>query len=160
MNLFKKNYLAVVRNAAKGENHMFQNYFIELDGKEIDALDGGGLSCASFVSAILYLQNPPLAGAGVPQWLSSTHANVSSNEKDMAEHGWSEIDERREGAVITWEKKPAPDGTLHLHQGFYVGNDRAVSNGSNTTHMPEEHHATYDGTRKIIRVWWHEALNE
>ena len=138
---------------------MFQNYFIELDGKEIDALEGGGLSCASFVSSVLYLQNPPLALVGKPKWLSSTHANVAKNEEDMAANGWRQIDELQVGAVITWEEKP-DDGQMHLHQGFYIGDNRAVSNGSNTTHMPGEHDATYDGTRKIIRMWWHDALND
>ncbi|HXV27209.1 MAG TPA: hypothetical protein VD862_04270 [Candidatus Paceibacterota bacterium] len=161
MSLFKENYLAMVRNAAEGENHMFRTYFVEADGGKINALADGGLSCAAFVSAVLYLQNPALQSAGKAPWLTSTHANVGSTEKDMERNGWRQIEELRDGAVITWEQKPGgSDGKMHWHQGFYIGGDRAVSNGSNSTLMPEEHHATYGGNRKIERIWWHPALDD
>jgi hypothetical protein len=26
--------------------------------------------------------------------------------------------------------------------------------------MPEEHHYTYEDTRKIERIWWHPVLDE
>lgn len=140
---------------------MFQNYFVELDGQETDALRAGALSCSAFVSAILYLQNPALVSAGKQPWVSSTHANVASTEKDMETNGWHRINELREGAVITWEQKLGmTDSKMHWHQGFYVGNDRAVSNGSNSSLLPEEHNATYDGTRKIESIWWHGDLDE
>ena len=155
----KKNYLAMIRNAAKGDNSLFRNFFIEINGVERDALKDGGLGCGTVVSSILYLQNSTLEFSGKPKWISFVHANVLAVEKDMAANGWHEIDEPAEGAVLTWEAKPGEDGTPHLHMGFYVGGDRAVSNGSNTTHMPEEHHFTYDGTRKIIRIWWHPELD-
>jgi hypothetical protein len=160
MNRFTKNYLSMVRNAARGDNNMFRNYYLERDGVEVDVLKDGAFSCAVFVSSVLYLQNSSLEFAGRPRWISYVHANVPSNEKDMEANGWRRIEELREGAVITWEPKPGADGTPHLHQGFFVGNERAVSNGSNSTLMPQEHHVTYDGTRKIERIWWHESLED
>ncbi len=155
-----KNYLAMVRNAAKGQNHMFRNFFIAIDGVEHDALKDGGLGCGTFVSSVLYLQNSSLEFAGRPKWLSFVHANVLAVEKDMQANGWQLINEPKEGAVVTWEQKPGADGTMHWHMGFYVGGGRAVSNGSNSTLMPEEHDATYSGTRKIERIWWHPVLDE
>lgn len=157
---FKKNYLAMIRNAALGENHIFQNFYITIDGVERDALNGGSLACGTFVSSLLYLQNSTLEFLKKPRWIQFTHANVPAVEKDMESCGWHQNDDLREGAVITWETKPGVDGTPHLHMGFYLGNDRAVSNGSNSTLMPEKHHFTYDGTRQIIRRWWHSALDE
>jgi len=159
MNLFRKNYVTMVRNASQGENHTFRSFFVALGGEESDALRDGALSCSVFVSSVLYLQNSSLEFSGQDRWLQYVHANVPSTEKDMEAHGWHIIEDLREGAVVTWEARPGADGTPHLHQGFFVGNDRAVSNGSNSTLMPEEHHITYDGTREVIRIWWHPALD-
>lgn len=162
--LFKKNYLAMIRNSSKGENHMFRNFYITLDGVERDALANGALGCGVFVSSILYLQNSSLEFMKKPKWISFVHANMPAVEKDMAANGWHEIKDLREGAIIIWEAREGTNvpvyGNMHLHAGFYIGNDRAVSNGSNTTLMPEEHHCTYNETRKILRILFHPFLEE
>jgi hypothetical protein len=149
--LKKKSYLAMVRNAAQGEVRMFRNLFALVDGEEKDILRDGQVSCAVFVSAILYLQNSG--------WISSPHATVPSTEKDMEQNGWIQIPDLREGAVVTWEPITYHDGATHWHVGFYVGNDRAVSNASNDSGIPKEHHITYDGTRQVARIWWHPVLD-
>jgi len=149
-----------MHNAAKGENHMFRNFYITMDGVEQDALSDGALGCGVLVSSILYLQNSTLEFLKKSKWISFVHANVLPTEQDMEANGWHHIDQLREGAVITWEPKPGSDGTLHRHMGFYIGGDRAISNGSNSTLMPEEHQVTYGGTRNIERIWWHPALEE
>jgi hypothetical protein len=146
--LRKKSYLAMVVNAARGENHMFRNLWASVDGEVRDINKDGALSCGFFASALLYLN----------KFIGDMHAGVTGLERDLAASGWTQATELREGAVLVWEPRTGGDGTPHLHAGFYIGNDRAVSNGSNTTHMPEEHHATYDGTRKIERIWWHPDL--
>jgi hypothetical protein len=148
--LKKKSYLAMIRNAAIGETYIFRNVYALVDGTERDINKDGGLSCGFFASSILYLN----------KLIGDMHAGVAGLERDMAASGWVQVDELKEGAVITWEAKPGQDGTPHLHLGFFIGNDRAVSNGSNTTHMPEEHHYTYEDTRKIERIWWHPVLDE
>ena len=158
--LKKKSYLAMVRNAAEGEVKMFRNVYAMVDGVEQDILRNGEVSCAVFVSSILYLHNSILEYEGKPRWLSFTHATVSSTEKDMEKNGWGLIDDLREGAVITWEPITYADGATHWHIGFYVGNDRAISNASNDIGVPSEHDATYGGKRKIIRIWWHPVLDE
>lgn len=148
-----KSYLAMVRNAAKGENHMFRSLIASVDGVESDILNNGALSCAFFASAVLYIN----------KLIGDMHAGVPGLERDLAASGWHQIPDLREGAVITWEPKKGSFvpgmGEDHGHIGFYLGNERAVSNGSNTTLMPEEHSATYDGTRNIVRIWWHSVLD-
>ena len=89
--LFKKNYLAMIENSVKGENWMFRNFYIRDNGLEKDMLESGSLSCAVFVSSILYLQNSLLEFLKKPHWIKFTHANVGSTEKDMHENGWLEI---------------------------------------------------------------------
>ena len=158
--LKKKSYLAMIRNAAKGRVYMFRNLYATVDGVETDILHDGQVSCAVFVSAILYLQNAPIELNGGTRWISSTHATVVSTEKDMKQNGWVLIEELREGAVITWEPITYEDGAIHGHIGFYVGNNLAVSNMSNGAGVPSEHDATYGDTRKIAHIWWHPVLDE
>ena len=152
--LHKKNYLAMVRNTAQGENYMFCNLYAIVDDKEQDIVDGGALACAFFLSGILYMN----------KLIKDMHANISGLERDLKESGWLEIAEPREGAMLIWESREPHKNRqwepTKLHAGIYDGNDRAVSNGSNTTLMPEEHHFTYNNTRKIIRIWWHTTLDE
>ena len=150
----KKNYLAMVHNSAQGENHMFRNLYAMVDDTEQDIADSGALACTFFLSGILYIN----------KLIKDMHANMSGLERDLKSSGWQEITEPREGALLIWEPrapyKSRPWEPTQLHAGIYVGNDRAVSNGSNTTLMPEEHHFTYNNTRKLIRIWWHKALEE
>jgi hypothetical protein len=151
--LRKKSYLAMIRNSAKGENHMFRNDYALVDGQEQDINANGALACSFFASAILYTN----------KLIKDMHAGTMGLEKDLKASGWVQIDELREGALVVWEPQQGrfvPGmGHEHGHLGFYIGNNRAVSNGSNSTLMPEEHDATYDGTRKIERIWWHPVLD-
>jgi hypothetical protein len=143
----------MIFNAAKGENHLFRNLWASVDGIEADILRNGALSCVFFVSGVLYMN----------KLLGDMHAGDGGGlERDMEASGWVQIshDHLKPGAVLTWEARAAHDGKSHLHHGFYVGNDRAVSNGSNTTGMPEDHHYTFEHSRTILRVWWHPKLEE
>lgn len=153
--LFKKNYLAMIENAAKSENWLFRNFYIEQGGKTRDILENGGLSCAVFGSSILYLFNSVLEFMGKDHWIGFTHANCTSTEKDMIQYGWKEISNLETGAVIFWE---VLDGNSHM--GFYVGNDEAISNDSRGNGFPHKHHYTYNGTRKIVKIYWHPVLDE
>ncbi|MBX4211251.1 MAG: hypothetical protein KW806_00400 [Candidatus Yanofskybacteria bacterium] len=154
--LTKKNYITMIRSAAKGENHMFRNMFGSDENGEKDLTKDGALSCGKVVSAILYLN----------KLIKDLHLTVESTEKDMKENGWQEISELKEGAVIVWEPKPGADGTPHLHMGFYLSGEEAMSNDSNGNLVPAIHHPTFganaDGSpvRKIIRIYWHSALDE
>jgi hypothetical protein len=142
--LKKKNYLAIIENAAKGENHMFRNLYAEIDGREKDILENGGLSCAVFVSSVLYLH----------KLIRDLHANVGSTEQDLKKSGWIEIREIKPGAVLVWEKKNG-----HKHVGFYLDNETAISNDS-LAGYPRKHHFTYNNTRKIEKMYWHKEIDD
>ena len=43
--------------------------------------------------------------------------------------------------------------------GFYIGNNKAVSNDSSLGH-PIKHHYTYNDTRKIEKIYWHSELDK
>ncbi len=158
--LFKKNYLTQIENSAKGENYLFRNFFVEKDGKIEDSLEDGQNSCAVMVSHILYSYNSLLEFLGKKHWIRFIHLTVASTEKDMIENGWREISDFKRGAVIIWEKKDGRNGEPHNHIGFYVGNNEAVSNSSKETGFPWKHHATYNGTRKIEKIYWHSELDK
>ena len=141
----------MIENAAKGENWMFRNLYAEVNGKGTDIAQNGRWSCAVFVSRILYLN----------KLIGDMHANVPSVTKDMLKSGWFEIKELKPGAVLVWEKRVAlDDKTEHSHNGFYIGDGMAISNDSKGTGFPHKHHYTYNGTRKIEKIYWHPALNE
>ncbi len=144
----------MIENSVKGENWMFRNFYIQQDGVEKDVLENGGLACASFVSSILYLQNSVLEFLKKPKWLEFTHANATSTVRDMMQDGWYEIKDLRDGAVLLWEKQNG-----HAHIGFYISNDEAISNASNSTGIPTKHHVTYNDTRKIEKIFWHPSLD-
>lgn len=147
--LKKKSYLAMIRNSARGENHMFRNRYATVDGMEQDIVHDGSLACSFFASTILFIN----------KLIKDMHAGVVGLERDLEASGWVQINDLREGAVLTWEPQVGSDDQSHMHVGFYVGNDMAVSNNSNEFHVPREHHYTYNDTRKIIRIWWHPELD-
>ncbi len=150
--LKKKSYLAMIHNAAHGENHMFRNLYATVDGIEQDIVDNGQLSCAFFVSAVLY----------VNKFIRDMHANMTGLEKDLVGSGWLQIDEPREGAILVWKAEvPTKKRTYQptgVHGGFFVGNGRAISNASENGGVPVEHDWTYNGTRKVERIYWHPML--
>ncbi|MBI2065239.1 MAG: hypothetical protein HYT62_04260 [Candidatus Yanofskybacteria bacterium] len=149
--LKKKNYLAMIENAARGENWMFRNLYFEIDGKGVDVLENGGLSCAMFVSAILYLN----------KMIGDLHTTVIGAEDDMIKSGWYAIEDLRSGAVLVWEKRIGDkDGLPHNHNGFYIGDNIAISNDSKGTGFPHKHHYTYNDTRKIEKIYWHKLLDD
>ncbi len=151
--LVKKSYLAMVRNAAKGENYMFQNKYALVNGVEQDITDGGSLSCAFFLSAVLYIN----------KLIKDMHANMAGLEKDLEASGWVQISQTREGAVVVWEPRaPLKERSYEptqLHAGISVGGGRVVSNASSSTLIPAEFPEDYDGGRKILRIWWHPELD-
>lgn len=163
--LFKKNYLTQIKNSAKGENHLFRNFYVEKNGEITDSLEDGKNSCAVMVSYILYSFNSLLEFSGKKHWLKFIHMTVVSTEKDMLESGWLEIKELKPGAVVIWEEKTGRwDGLLHRHIGFYIGNDIAVSNDSKGTGFPFRHPIECPSTvdlsiRKVKKILWHPELD-
>jgi hypothetical protein len=144
--LFKDSYLAVIKNAV-GSN-MFRNFYAEVNGEKRDILEDGNISCAIFVSTVLLMF----------KFISAAHVTVKSTVKDMLNNGWYEISEPRVGAVLHWESVDFGKGNMHEHIGFYIGNDKAISNNPELGY-PLEHSFDYDGKRKIEKIYWNDNLN-
>lgn len=157
--LFKKNYLAQIENLVKGENHLFRNFYVEKNSQISDSLENGRNSCAVMVTYILYSFNSLLEFLNKKPWIKFIHLTVVSTEKDLVENGWHKIDGLRPGAIIIWKRKIGHDRKPHDHIGFYIGNDMAISNDSRGTGFPIKHHYTYNNTRKIENIYWHDALD-
>jgi hypothetical protein len=114
----------------------FKHYFVIRNKKNIDLLENGKFSCAKFVSEF--------------KLMSCVHVNVLSAVRDMKKANWKNIniDDLKIGDVIVWEKNKSG----HYHIGFYIGDNRAISN-SLKYRSPQEHHYTYNGKRKIKWVF-------
>lgn len=123
---------------------LFRNNYFFVDGKSKDLLKNGELSCAFYVSSILYLL----------RLIKDVHTTVQGTIKDMEESGWYKIEKPKKGAVILYE----PDKHGHLHLGFYWSKNRAVSNVSSKK-SPNFHHLNYK-RRKILAFYYHKELEK
>jgi len=141
--LIYDSYVQMIKNSVGTK--MFRNLYLEINGKKIDIVKSGNFSCAFFISNILKI------------WglISKGHANVQSTIKDMKKNDWKKINPKsaKPGDVIVWEKIKGSDGLMHLHNGFYIGNKKAVSNSSNGKCVPVVHSWDYNGKRKIVAVY-------
>lgn len=150
-----KSLLAIVENSAKGENYLFRNLYADENGKEIDVFENGKTACCGHISWILLAL----------ELIEHPHASVFGLEKDLINSGWHEIKELKPGVIIIWEEKVADSGLQGekgvklSHAGFYIGKEQAISNDSKGTGFPHKHHYTYNGTRKIKKIYWHPALD-
>ncbi len=143
--LIFESYLALIKNSV--DSNLFRNLYAQVDQENKDNTNDGNLSCAFFVSSVLVLFK--LIGEG--------HATVKSTVADMEESGWKEIKEPKIGSILVWEKKEI-NGGLNSHIGFYLGDNQAISNNSKTG-KPVTHHWTYNQTRKVEEIYWHQKLD-
>lgn len=134
---------------------MFRNLFAYLEnGEEKDILQNGKNSCAVFVSAVLYMS----------KLIESMHATVASTVKDLEKSGWGKVENPKSGDVLVWEPFLWPgDKEKHEHIGFYIGDEKAISNDSKSG-TPQEHHITYgeesgSPVRKITAIYRHPKIN-
>ena len=125
---------------------MFRNFYICKNKKIKDAVINGRLSCAFFVSNVLN-------SFGL---IKGPHLTVKSTIKDMEEYGWIKIKRPKIGAVISWEEKIMPDKKAHGHLGFYIGNNKAVSN-SFVKKTPAIHGWKY---RPILDIYYNKKLDK
>ena len=139
-------YLAMVKNSVGTK--MFRNFYAHADGKRMDVMRNGDLSCAFFVSSVL-----STLALG-----KATHGTVDSTVKDMKQSGWNPSKKLVSGSILVWEEKKR-----HAHIGFYIGNEKAISNSSKKG-SPAIHHFTYgvkngEPARKIEAIYWHQKLS-
>ena len=138
-------YLAVIKNSLGST--MFRNFYAEVDGKRTDIMRDGELSCAFYVSSVIVLF----------KLISGIHGTVDSTVKDLKESGWEEIKKPKVGSMLVWEKMDFGDNDPHKHIGFFVGDDKAISN-SYTLGYPVEHSWDFDSKRKVEMILWNPKL--
>jgi hypothetical protein len=146
-NVVKKNvlksYLAMARDCVGAK--VWQHFYAEVDGEEIDVMYGGSNACAWFVSGVLVMQ----------KLIKSSHATVASTVKDMEETGFITLTSPKPGSVILYAPKVFEDGSTHEHLAIYLGDDMAIST-SFTKAVPILHDWRYrDHTeRKITAIYY------
>lgn len=133
-------YLSAINNSVGST--MFRDLWVKYDSGEIKNITNGGeLSCAVYVSWILKIFD----------LLVERKATVDGLVKKMIESGWEEVDkaEIQAGDVIEWTRKS--EGFTHGHVGFYVGENKAVSNSWKLKKIVK-HGWDFGGRREIVRV--------
>ena len=138
-------YLSVVKNSI-GSN-LFRNFYAEVQGKQLDIMRNGELSCAFFVSSILALF----------KFIKEVHGTVDSTIKDLRDSGWNEITNPEVGSILIWEKVDFGDNDVHKHIGFYIGNDEAISNSFKLGH-PVSHNWSFNDTRRVELMLWNPKI--
>lgn len=147
--LFFETYLKTIENSPGSK--IFQDFLAEVNGKKTNITKNGGKSCAFFVSGIFKMFD----------LIKNGHVTVKGTLADMKSSGWKKIKYPKKGCILHWEPKEI-NGKINEHIGFYIGNKKAVSNGTKNK-VITEHHWTYGKNngkpnRKIIAMYWHKKL--
>lgn len=138
-------YLAVIKNSLGSK--LFRNFYAKVNGKRADIMRNGELSCAFHVSSILVLF----------QFVKGVHATVDSTVKDLQRSGWKVIKRPKIGSVLVWEKIDFGNRDIHKHIGFYIGNNKAVSNSFKRGY-PVIHSWNFGAKRKVDLMFWYPKL--
>lgn len=140
-------YITAIKNSVGSK--LFKNMYVNLNGKKKDIARDGDLSCDIYVSSIL-----------LPFGLvDKICATVDGCVSRVTKHGWYEIKEPQIGSVLVWEAKKFKSGETHKHIGFYIGNNKAISNRPEKK-SPGIHNWTFNKKRKVIKVLWNDRLND
>jgi hypothetical protein len=132
-----QNYLQMIKGGRGSQ--MFRHVYVLENNRKKDILRNGELSCAYFVSSILKI-------FGLVNPKTSPHVTVDGTIRDMLKNGWRPTKKLKPGNVLVWEDKKFPDGEIHKHMGFYLGDYRTISN-SGKKGVPVIHHFTYGQTK-------------
>ncbi len=138
----KKNLIHIIE--ASVGSKMFQHIYVtDKDSKEFDATNDGDKSCAYHTSGVLTLVG----------MIDRPHATVTTTLTKMAEAGWVESKEPILGCVVLW-----PEGNCGLeHTGFYLGEDKYVSNSSYEK-VPALHSKALKDGREPVGYFTHREL--
>jgi len=144
-------YIAVIKNSVGSK--IFRNSYAKINNKKTDILQNGNLSCAFFISSILVLF----------KLIKEIHGTVDGTVRDLEQSGWQKITKPKIGSVIVWEKIDFGNKDFHKHIGFYIGNNKAISNSSKWKY-PTIHRWTYGikenrPVRKIEAIFWNKKLD-
>jgi hypothetical protein len=137
----RKTLLKLIENSIGSK--LFRNNYFFIDNKpqSKDILQNGKLSCAFYVSSILYLV----------KLISDLHTTVESTIKDLEKSGWYKLDKPKKGVIILWDKKKG-----HYHIGFYWNKNKAISNSS--IKKSQIIHTLNYQNRKILAFYFHKEL--
>ena len=141
--LLLETYLQMVKNHIGSKS--FRNAYAMVNGKKTDITKNGDSSCAFFASSILVIF----------KLIKEIHVTVSGTIKDMKKHSWEEVDKPKEGCVLIWKEKET--GEKHKHIGFYIGNNKAVSNNPKKKCPTKHRWNIYDG-RKVEAIFWNSKI--
>lgn len=143
-------HLALIRGSINSQ--AYRHLYAFVDGVQQDIVKDGAHACAFFVTHILLWS----------QLLKEPHATVSGTVRDLLASGWEATSNPCPGDVIVWEPQDEA-GEIHEHIGFFMGDDRAISNSTSQA-SPQEHHLTYgrqpDGSpmRHVVAFYTHPRL--
>ena len=137
-----ENYLTIAKMSA--ESPIFRKLYCKKNGRRVDILHDGDLSCAFFVSVILKCFD----------LISKIHTTVVGAERELELNGWRKIKKPKPGAVIIWAPKKFEDGEVHRHIGIFLGAGEAISN-NNRTRSPQIH---IWNNRPVEKILWNKKL--
>lgn len=132
--------------------NLFRNFYAKVGKKKVDITQDGVLSCAFFVSSILFLF----------KLIKKPHTTVNKTVKDLKQSGWKQIRKPKIGSILVWETLKFDGGDIHKHIGFYICNQKAISN-SFKKRRPVIHHWTFGikkgkPNREIEAIFWNDKL--
>lgn len=140
-------YLAVIKNSVGSK--LFRNFYARVNGKKMDIMRGGELSCAFYLSSVLSLF----------KLIKAVHGTVDSTVRDLQELGWKIIRKPKIGGVLVWDKVIYKNGETHKHLGIYIGHNQAISNSSKLGY-PVKHHWTFNNVRRVDLILWNQKLKQ
>jgi hypothetical protein len=143
IHLRKKNYLTAIEGVV-GSN-LFRHIYVvdKADGREFDAVKDGEDACSYMLTGVLALHG----------LIDGPHATVATTLEKMREAGWHETKDPVWGDIVQW---PAHNG--HMHIGFYVDRQTAVSN-STFQKVPIKHHLKMGDGRMPMAYYTHDLLH-
>ncbi len=149
--IIKDTYLAVIKNSVGSKS--FRNFYVIDGGKKIDITENGNLSCAWFASVVLSLFG----------LIDGPHLTVNRVERELKKSGWRKISKPKLGAIIIWDSVGSGKKMLRRHVGFYIGNNKTVSNDSKRgypiIHDWKFRKAKSSGGREIEAILWNPKLD-
>ncbi|MCX7589549.1 MAG: hypothetical protein N2Z85_01245 [Patescibacteria group bacterium] len=143
----KKSLKVLIKNSLNSKFFRSIYFFDYQNKKSKDILKNGDLSCAFYVSIILKILG----------LINNVHTTVNSTILDLEKSGWHKIDKPKFGSVILWDyKKSKNRKNQHMHLGFYLNKNKAVSNSSKLK-SPQIHDLYYE-QRPIKSFYFHKEL--
>lgn len=143
--LIRNNYISAIKNSVGSK--LFRNLYAKVNGGKTDIVKNGDLSCALYVSSILFLF----------KLIKEVHATVDSTVKDLEKSGWKKIKKPKIGSVVVWDKINFRNNETHKHIGFFIGGGMAISNNYKLGY-PFLHNLNFNGKRKIELILWNPKL--